>query len=145
MLRQTMQRLVRRFGAFAADTTPCGKPMSTVHAHALLVLLARGELSQRELGDELCIDKSNVTRLAAKLLGAGHALARVNRSDGRERRLVLSARGERLAHEVDVASRARFGALLEQIPAPQRQPLLAALERLVDAVEKLGARAEGTA
>jgi len=118
--------------------------MSTVHAHGLLVLLARGELSQRELGEELCIDKSNVARLAAKLLEAGHALARVNRSDGRERRLVLSARGERLAQEVDAASRARFAALLEKIAASQRQPLLAALEQLVEAVEQLErtARAE---
>jgi DNA-binding MarR family transcriptional regulator len=67
-----MQRLFRRFGTLATDRTPCDKPLSMAHAHALMVLSARGASSQQELGTELCIDKSNVARLCAKMSAAGH-------------------------------------------------------------------------
>jgi len=70
-LRLVTQRFFRRFGAFAGDATPCGKPITMVHAHALMILSAQGVLSQQQLGLELCIDKSNVTRLCAKMVEAG--------------------------------------------------------------------------
>jgi DNA-binding MarR family transcriptional regulator len=76
-----MQRLFRRFGALSADATPCGKPLSMAHAHALMVLLTRGELSQQELGAELCIDKSNVARLCARMVDAEHVVQQQSETD----------------------------------------------------------------
>jgi DNA-binding MarR family transcriptional regulator len=134
-LRAVMQRFFRRFGALAADATPCGKPLSMAHAHALMVLLARGERSQQELGVELCIDKSNVARLAARMVAAGHARQRPCERDGRSRRLSLTPRGARLAREVDAASGARFGALLDGIPHERRAEVIAALRELVAALD----------
>jgi DNA-binding MarR family transcriptional regulator len=134
-LRRVTQRFFRRFGALAADATPCGKPLSIAHAHALMVLLGAGELAQQELGAELCIDKSNVARLCAKMVEAGHARQRRCERDGRSRRVALPGRGERLAREVDAASRARFGALLDGIPAPRRDEVIAALRHLVAALD----------
>jgi DNA-binding MarR family transcriptional regulator len=132
-----MQRLFRDFGALAADATPCGKPLPMAHAHALMTLLARGELSHRELGADLRIDKSNVARLCAKMTEAGHVEQRPSEQDGRSRIVSLTARGKRLAREVDAASRARFEALLAALPAPRRAPLIGALEQLVSAIEGL--------
>src|SRR5436309_2282258 len=103
-LRRLMQRLFRRFGALATSSTPCGKPLSIAHAHGLLVLLASGETTQQALGAELCIDKSNVARLCAKMVEAGHVIQRQSEQDGRSRIVSLTARGERLAREVDAAS-----------------------------------------
>ncbi len=138
-LRRVMQRLFRRFGALSADTTPCGKPLPMAHAHALMILMARGELSQQELGRELCIDKSNVTRLCAKMASAGHAKQRACPDDGRSRRMSLTARGADLAAEVDEASRARFGALLAALPVTRRAQVVEALQLVVEALETLHA------
>jgi DNA-binding MarR family transcriptional regulator len=142
-LRRLLQQLFRRFGALSADSTPCGKPLSMAHAHALMVLLARGELSQQELGAELCIDKSNVARLCARMVDEGHAQQEQSKADGRSRRVSLTAQGKRLAHEVDRASLSRFGLLLGSVPPSDRAQLLACLERLVSALGALPARSDG--
>ena len=136
-LRRLMQRLFRRFGTLSVAATPCGKPLSMAHAHALMVLLARGELSQQELGVELCIDKSNVARLCARMVDAGHAHQRQCDSDGRSRRVSLTALGERLARDVDASSAARFGALLAGVPPAGHEDVLEALGALVNALDLL--------
>jgi DNA-binding MarR family transcriptional regulator len=133
-LRRLMQLLFRRFGALAADATPCGKPLPMAHAHALMVL-ARGEMSQQQLGRELCIDKSNVARLCARLVEAGHAEQRPGDSDGRSRRVSLTARGSRLAREVDASSGARFGTLLRELPTDSRGQVIEVLRHLVAAMD----------
>jgi DNA-binding MarR family transcriptional regulator len=134
-LRRVMQMFFRRFGALAAESTPCGKPLSMGHAHALMVLLGRGELSQQSLGAELCIDKSNVARLCAKMVRAGHVKQQQSEHDGRSRLVSLTSRGLRLAQEVEVASRERFGALLAGVPKANRAGLIGALQDLVDALD----------
>ena len=134
-LRRVTQRFFRRFGTLANDSTPCGKPLSMAHAHALMVLLAQGELTQQALGAELGIDKSNVARLCAKMVRANHVKQRPSERDGRSRIVSLTSRGARLAHEVDGASRARFGALLRGIPEPRRADVIVALRHLVDALD----------
>lgn len=134
-----MQRFFRKFGALGAESTPCGKPLPLAHAHALMVLRAQGELSQRALGAELCIDKSNVARLCAKLSDAGQLQQRANASDGRSRLVSLTARGARLAEEIDAASRARFARLLSGLPKTRRAETLRALQYLVDALDTLDA------
>lgn len=134
-LRWFAQRFFRRFGALATDRTPCGKPLPIGHAHALMVLLARGEISQQALGTELCIDKSNVARLCAKMVEAGHVEQRQNEDDGRSRLVALTPRGSKLAREVESSSRDRFGALLADIPDVRRGEVIAALQVLVDALE----------
>jgi len=139
-LRRVMQRLFRGFGALASDSTPCGKPLSMAHAHALMVLLGQGQLTQQALGAELCIDKSNVARLCAKLVDAGHVEQRPNAADGRSRLVSLTPRGAHLAREVDAASRAKFAALLSNLPAGQRGEVIRGLQHLVDAIDPVAAR-----
>lgn len=138
-LRRLMQSLFRRFGALATESTPCGKPLSMAHAHALMVLLSKGELSQQDLGAELRIDKSNVARLCARMVEAGHVIQHQSKDDGRSRRVSLTPRGERLAHEVEQASSSRFSSLLSAVPATSRKQVLSALAVLVAAVDALPA------
>lgn len=136
-LRRLMQQLFRRFGALASGGTPCGQPLSIAHAHALMVLRAQGELSQQDLGEQLCIDKSNVARLCAKMVEAGHAAQRASEHDGRSRRVSLTARGQRLARDVETSSGSRFRALLAELPAGRRAHVLEALDLLVSALDAL--------
>lgn len=138
-LRRLMQRMFRRFGALATDQTPCGKPLSVAHAHALMVLHYKGEASQRDLGADLSIDKSNVARLCAKMVEAGHAIQRADEADGRSRRVSLTARGQRLAREVEASSSDRFRALLAAVPADRRTQVVEALQHLVTALDALPA------
>jgi DNA-binding MarR family transcriptional regulator len=142
-LRRLMQLLFRRFGALATDATPCGKPLPMAHAHALMVL-AGGELSQQELGQELCIDKSNVARLCARMVEAGHAEQRPDDEDGRSRLVSLTARGSRLAREVDASSGARFGTLLRALPSDSRGQVLEVLQHLVAAIDAPAPPATGS-
>lgn len=134
-LRHVVQRFFRCFGALSANATPCGKPLSMAHAHALMLLLEHPETSQQELGKELHIDKSNVARLCAKLVESGHARQRPSESDGRSRMVSLTAEGKRLAREVDAASQARFGAVLDGLPKARRRELIGSLQELVAVVE----------
>jgi len=134
-LRHVVQRFFRCFGALSASVTPCGKPLSMAHAHALMLLLEQPEMSQQELGRELNIDKSNVARLCAKLVESGHARQRASESDGRSRRVSLTADGKRLARDVDAASHARFDAVLAGLPKAKRRELIGSLEQLVAVVE----------
>jgi DNA-binding MarR family transcriptional regulator len=137
--RRAMHRLVRRVGALAAEGTPCGKPLSLVHAHALMVLLAKGELSQQRLGAELCVDKSNVARVCAKMIDAGHVRQRSSDRDARSRLVSLTVRGERLARDVDASSAARFEALLARVPRERAADIIDAVECLVSALDESSA------
>jgi DNA-binding MarR family transcriptional regulator len=129
-----MQQLVRRFGSLVSDGTPCGKPLSMGHAHCLMVLLTRGELSQQELGAELCIDKSNVARVCAKMEVAGQVRQRPGERDARSRKVSLTARGERLAREVDASSMARFAGLLARLPPGRTHDVIEAVDCIVAAL-----------
>lgn len=94
-------------------------------------------LSQQELGSELCIDKSNVARLCAKMADAGHVTQRPADTDGRSRLVSLTAKGERVAREVESKSASRFGALLRGMPEEVRPGVLTALHHLLASVEAL--------
>ncbi len=139
-LRGLMQQLFRRFGVLAGDSTPCGKPLSPAHGHALMVLLANGELSQQQLGAELGIDKSNVTRLCARMVEAGHAAQEPSATDGRSRRVALTGAGRKLAREVDGMSAARFTALIRGLPNERHRQVVDALEHLLAAIGTLPER-----
>lgn len=133
-LRDATQRFIRGFGLLASNNTPCGKPLSTAQAHALLVLLARGELSQHDLVQELGIDKSNVARLSAKLVREGQAKQRTGAEDGRSRLVALTDKGAKLAREVDKASRARFASVIAALPSGRVGPIVESLRQLNDAI-----------
>jgi DNA-binding MarR family transcriptional regulator len=138
-LRAAVQRFVRGFGLLASDRTPCGTPLSTSHAHALMVLLEHGRraepCSQQRLGEALGIDKSNVARLCARLERDGHGSQRRPEHDGRARLVSLTPAGRRLAERVEARSRARFGELLAALPSAEaRASVLASLDALNGAI-----------
>lgn len=134
LLRTHVQRFVRGFGLLAEDRTPCGTTMAPREAHALMLLLERERANdpprQNELGAALGIDKSNVTRLVQRLESAARVQRAPSETDGRARLLRLTPKGRRLAESLESASRARFCALSERIPAAQRKAVLSALALL---------------
>lgn len=136
-LRKNAQRFVRRYGLLASDQTPCGQPISIAYAQALFVLRERGECTQQQIAEELGVDKSTAARLCARMEEAGHAAQRVNHRDARSRVVGLTARGTKLAGQVDAASVARFEAILEAIPPGRRDDVIDALSVLATALEQV--------
>ena len=138
-LRNSIQRFVRTFGLLNSDQTPCGVALSPSHAHALMALLdrqRRGESStQQELVKVLGVDKSNVARLCAKMLAAGHVAQEASADDGRAWLVSLTANGRRLAGRVEEASRARFDRVLAALPSEAaRATVLRSLDLLNEAL-----------
>jgi len=140
-LRAGVRRFVRAFGLLASDQTPCGTPISLSGGYALVHLLEAGrrgeEPTQQELARVLCVDKSNVARLCAKMERDGLARQRRAEHDGRSRRVSLTPKGKRLAERVEASSHARFSRLFDAVPAHARSTLLPALEALAAAAATL--------
>jgi DNA-binding MarR family transcriptional regulator len=91
-------------------------------------------LTQRELGQALGIDKSNVARLCRRMESAGHVVQSRSADDGRARLLSLTAVGKRLATNVERSSRDRFQRLMSAIPRESRAGVLSSLARLNQAL-----------
>jgi DNA-binding MarR family transcriptional regulator len=146
-LRALIQCFVRSFGLLASDCTPCGTPLSPSYAHALMLLLDREQqdTSQQKLGASLGIDKSNVTRLCAKMQRQGHLVQERSAADGRARLLSLTTSGRRLAERVQAASRERFAELLSALPSDgSRSAVLTSLAALNTAVARLRTQTRDT-
>ena len=137
-LRAVIQRFVRGFGLLAEAETPCGQPLHTSHAHALMILLDEdGEgLHQAALARQLGIDKSNASRLVAQLAKKGHVAVTTSKDDARIKRVHLTAKGARVAESVKAASRRRFADLLAAIESPHRRVVIEGLEHLTRALER---------
>jgi DNA-binding MarR family transcriptional regulator len=138
-LRAALQRFVRSFGLLSSAQTPCGMPLALPHAHALMALLdrqGRGERStQQDLVKVLGVDKSNVTRLCAKMVEAGHLTQAPSPDDGRAWCVSLTPKGLRIAERVQEASRARFSHLLAALPSDAaRIGVLRSLDLLNEAI-----------
>jgi DNA-binding MarR family transcriptional regulator len=102
----------------------------------VLLETARGgeHVTQRELGQALGIDKSNVTRLCRRMESAGHLVQSRSADDGRARLLSLTTRGTRLAKSVERSSRDRFRRLTSAIPRRSRAEVLSSLACLNQAL-----------
>lgn len=74
---------------------------------------AERDLSQRELGDLLVVDRSNVTGLINRLERTGWVARTPDAGDRRVRRLTLTASGRRLWERV----RPRYEAVVRQVTA----------------------------
>jgi DNA-binding MarR family transcriptional regulator len=139
--RALMQEFVRRFGLLSADRTPCGKPLASSDAHALMLLLEAGDngMLPSVLAARLGIDKSTASRVTARLTEREYLAPAPGVDDGRARPASLTKKGLRVAREVEQASRARFADILEHVPIPRRGAVIAALRDIVSALEAMTA------
>jgi DNA-binding MarR family transcriptional regulator len=142
--RGLMQEFIRRFGLLSADRTPCGKPLASSDAHALMLLLDAGDegMLSSLLAARLGIDKSTASRVVARLTEAGHIEAAPSTDDARAKPIRLTKKGVRVATEVQLASRDRFARLLDNVAPRRRRDVVTALHELVSALEKMTATSE---
>lgn len=115
-LRDAVRCLVVAHRVLTDLKRPCGASMSITHAYALLELYgAARSMTISELTDRLVIDRTNVSRLCARMEQAGEVARSVHPEDGRARVLQLTAHGRRLARGVDESSARHFAALVTKL------------------------------
>lgn len=133
-LRDAVRYLVVAHGALEEARRPCGTPLSIPHAYALLELLDRGEpMTVSELAAKLAIDRTNVSRLCARMEEAGDLERATHPDDGRARALRLTAKGRKAAQAVDDQSADHFGRLAKRLGGDVGD-VVSALSRLSDAM-----------
>lgn len=137
--RRSVRSLVRALGVLDEARTPCGVDVSVREAYALDAIdageAAGAPLSQSDLQAALGVDKSNVTRVVQQLVADGRVEQRTGEEDGRVRRLHLTAKGRRVARNVEEQSLRRFSGVLARIPASDRANVLRAIELFRTALE----------
>lgn len=137
--RALVQEFVRRFGLLSTDQTPCGKPLASSDAHALMLLLEAGDdgMLSSGLAARLGIDKSTASRTVMRLTGNGHLGSAPSTADGRAKPIRLTNKGVRVAREIEQASRQRFAQLLEHVPPRKRADVVEALRTVVTALQQM--------
>lgn len=132
-LRDAVRRLVVAHGALEETKRPCGTELSIPHAYALLELLHHEQMSVSELAAKLAIDRTNVSRLCARMEEAGELDRQPHPEDGRARALRLTARGKKRARTVDEQSAGHFERLAKQLGGSVGE-VVSALDRLSKAM-----------
>lgn len=142
-LQVSVQTFVRTFGLLVTKQTPCGQPVSPSYAHALMLLLDREAsghtTTQTEIADTLGLDKSSITRLCSRLVADERITQQPGPDDARSRLVTLTARGRKMATNIQDASLERFEQVLQAIPHAKRRGVLGSLGLLTQAVASLTA------
>lgn len=116
-LRDALRRLLVAHGALDEARRPCGAPLTTSHAWALLELRDAGPITVTALAERLNIDRTNVSRLCARMESEGEVARVVHPQDGRARLVKLTDKGEGLAATVDRSSTDHFAVVLGRLDA----------------------------
>jgi DNA-binding MarR family transcriptional regulator len=110
---------------------PLGLTVAQYNVLTVLALAPGGTgLSQRELGDELIVDRSNVTGLLDRMEKAGWVRRADDIADRRIYRVRLTPAGRRLLAKADAPYNAAVARVAGALSGPQTRDLLAALGRL---------------
>jgi len=117
VLRDTVRRLLVAHGTLDDAQRPCGAALPTSHAWALLELRDAGPMTVTALAERLNIDRTNVSRLCARMSSSGEVERVANPADGRARLVQLTDKGERLAATVDQSSTEYFATVLARLDA----------------------------
>jgi MarR family transcriptional regulator, lower aerobic nicotinate degradation pathway regulator len=99
----------------------------------LLVLRAAGRMQQQQLGEQLGMDRTTTMQLVGALEDQGLVVREANPSDGRAYLLRLTARGVRMAEQVDVQSRAAAAEVLAPLSAAENKTLHRLLRKVLTA------------
>ena len=121
-LREAWRRAIVAHGTLEEAKRPCGTPLKTSHAYALLEMLRHsGSMTVSDLASCLAIDRSNVSRLCIRMEKAGEIERHEYSDDGRACALTLTAAGRRLARSVDEASTEHFLTLSQRLGDSSKQ------------------------
>ena len=132
-LRRAFREVVLSHGMLNTARRPCGAKLSVPHAWALLELReVDGPMTVSELANRLSIDRTNVSRLCARMERLKELERTVDPTDRRATRLLLTAHGQRVAEHVNDRSAAHYGRLSEDLGA-HAEAVISAFEQFATA------------
>src|SRR5688572_26067705 len=133
---------VRRFNRFytrrigVLEARYLGSPFPLPQARVLYELGQRGVATASELGAELDLDLGYLSRLVQSLRRQGLLQGEPSKEDARRVRLSLSAKGRKVYLQLDARSRQEVAGMLDQLPPPQQQRLVGALQAVEAVLER---------
>ena len=114
-IRDASRRIVRELGFMKPTLAGTELPASAVHA--LIEIGNRGGLTATDLCDRLNLEKSSVSRMLRKLIDGGEVAEESSDTDGRAKRLTLTAQGRRTLAAIDAFAHEQVGGALACLPA----------------------------
>ncbi|CAO3361406.1 GNAT family N-acetyltransferase [Azospirillum melinis] len=131
-IRDASRRIVRELGFMKPTLAGTELPASAVHA--LIEIGACGGLTATELCDRLNLEKSSVSRMLRKLVDGGDLAEVSSDTDGRSKRLTLTARGRRTLAAIDAFAHEQVGGALACLPAADHAMVVEGLRLYADAL-----------
>jgi len=131
-IRDTSRRLVREFGFMGGDFAGTALPPSAVHA--LIEIEARTNMTARDLGKLLRLEKSSVSRLLRKLVLSGDVCEETDAADNRIKRLRLTARGREQVNAIHHFANQQVSSALAKLTAADARTILEGLRLYADAL-----------
>lgn len=140
-IRDASRRIVRELGFMKPTLAGTELPASAVHA--LIEIGNRGGLTATDLCDRLNLEKSSVSRMLRKLIDGGEVAEESSDTDGRAKRLTLTAQGRRTLAAIDAFAHEQVGGALACLPAADHAMVVEGLRLYADALHARRAAAGG--
>lgn len=131
-IRDASRRIVRELGFMKPTLAGTELPASAVHA--LIEIGNQGGLTATELCDRLDLEKSSVSRMLRKLIDGGELAEESSDTDGRAKRLTLTARGRRTLGAINSFAHEQVGGALACLPAADHAVVVEGLRLYADAL-----------
>jgi DNA-binding MarR family transcriptional regulator len=123
-IHQQILKLVRATDAF-------DEPLTGKHFGCLSVIIDEGPLSQQELGQRMCVDRTTVVEIVDDLESAGFVQRKRNPEDRRAYALEATAAGRAWAVEARKAILEAERRLLAPLSGAERKQLIGLMQRLL--------------
>jgi DNA-binding MarR family transcriptional regulator len=123
-VHQQILRLVRQTDAF-------DEPLTGKHFGCLSVIIEEGPLSQQELGQRICVDRTTVVAVVDDLEQAGFVHRKRNPDDRRAYALEATEKGRAWAVRARKAVLEAERELLAPLSAAERKQLVSLMQRLL--------------
>lgn len=135
-VRSASRRLVRELGFLRGGLA--GTTLSPSAVHALLEIEAQDGLTAATLADRLGLEKSSISRLLRKLVGAGLVRESASSRDGRAKPLSLAPAGQSAVAAIHDFARRQVAAALGRLDPAQRRQVAGGLQLYAEALAGAG-------
>ncbi|MGV2128421.1 bifunctional helix-turn-helix transcriptional regulator/GNAT family N-acetyltransferase [Agrobacterium vitis] len=131
-IRASSRQLVRELGFMGGDFAGTDLPPSAVHA--LIEIDACPDITARDLGHRLRLEKSSVSRMLRRLVMSGDVLEETDKDDYRIKRLRLSESGQKRTKTIHEFARHQVSSALKRLGHEENRTILQGLRLYVQAL-----------
>ncbi|MBF9267471.1 MarR family winged helix-turn-helix transcriptional regulator, partial [Paracidovorax cattleyae] len=143
-IRAASRSMVRALGFMGGDFA--GTDLSPSAVHALIEIgQDGGQLTARDLGERLRLEKSSVSRMLRKLVASGDVRETAGAQDGRVKQLALTARGRQRMAGIHAFARAQVVGALEHLGPGEDRAVLEGVRLYAAALARMGHGGPATA